>query len=178
MHWLEMINLDEANKEIIQPRNEIERKVANMFKKVLGVKDISIDDNFFELGGDSISAMKLQIEATRENLNITYGNIFKYSTTRSLAENIQRISGTNNTIPISEEREYYPVSSAQKRMYIVSNMDENSDTYNINGGILLNSSVNIEKLQKAMDKIVEKNDILRTYFEVTRQWRNCTKNSR
>ena len=162
----EMINLDEANKEIIQPRNEIERKVANIFKKVLEVKEISIDDNFFELGGDSISAMKLQIEATRENLNITYGNIFKYSTTRSLAENIQRISGINNTIPKSEEREYYPVSSAQKRMYIVSNMDENSDTYNINGGILLNSSVNIEKLQKAMDKIVEKNNILRTYFEV------------
>ena len=162
----EMINLDETNKEIIQPRNEIERKVANIFKKVLEVKEISIDDNFFELGGDSISAMKLQIEATRENLNITYGNIFKYSTTRSLAENIQRISGINNTIPKSEEREYYPVSSAQKRMYIVSNMDENSDTYNINGGILLNSSVNIEKLQKAMDKIVEKNNILRTYFEV------------
>ena len=162
----EMINLDETNKEIIQPRNEIERKVANIFKKVLEVKEISIDDNFFELGGDSISAMKLQIEATRENLNITYGNIFKYSTTRSLAENIQRINGINNTIPKSEKREYYPVSSAQKRMYIVSNMDENSDTYNINGGILLNSSVNIEKLQKAMDKIVEKNDILRTYFEV------------
>ncbi len=161
-----MINLNEANKKIIEPRNEIERKVANIFKKVLEVKEVSIDDNFFELGGDSISAMKLQIEATRENLNITYGNIFKYSTTRSLAENIQRINGINNTIPKSEKREYYPVSSAQKRMYIVSNMDENSDTYNINGGILLNSSVNIDKLQKAMDKIVEKNDILRTYFEV------------
>ena len=29
-----MINLNEANKKIIEPRNEIERKVANIFKKV------------------------------------------------------------------------------------------------------------------------------------------------
>lgn len=163
---VKMINTNESNKTIIKPTNQMEMEMACIFKNVLELDDISIDDNFFELGGDSISAMKIQIEASRNNINITYGQIFEYPTVRRLVENIQISNKNKNMITKVEHREYYPVSSAQKRMYIVSNMEEKSDVYNINGGILLNGSVNLEKLQNAMDEIVEKNEILKTYFEV------------
>lgn len=37
-----------------EPRTEVEKNLANIWKKVLGVEKIGIDDNFFELGGHSL----------------------------------------------------------------------------------------------------------------------------
>lgn len=51
------------------------------------MQKISIDDNFFDIGFDSIIAIKFQIEALNQNLNISYGDIFKYPTIRMLSEN-------------------------------------------------------------------------------------------
>ena len=76
-------------KTIIKPTSPTEEKIVEMFKSVLDLEEISTDDNFFERGGDSISAMRLQIEALRNNINITYGDIFKYPTVKQMADFVE-----------------------------------------------------------------------------------------
>ena len=51
---------------LIAPRNELELQLIQIWKKVLGIKDIGVKDDFFELGGDSLLAVKLfaEIEKT------------------------------------------------------------------------------------------------------------------
>lgn len=44
---------------VIEPRTEMEKQVARIWKEVLGVSQLSVDDTFFELGGDSLTAMRL-----------------------------------------------------------------------------------------------------------------------
>lgn len=68
------------------PNNDFQRQLAKIFENILGVTQISINDNFFEIGGDSLSAIKLQIEAFNNGLNISYKDIFTYPTIKLLSE--------------------------------------------------------------------------------------------
>lgn len=72
--------------EYIEPRDEFERQIAEIFKKLFLLKKVGIDDNFFELGGDSLIAIKFQIEALNLGLKITYSDIFSNPTIRMLSE--------------------------------------------------------------------------------------------
>lgn len=54
---------------IIEPRNETEKIVLEIFKSILKLEEISIFDNFNTLGGDSMSAVEL-ILSINEKLNI------------------------------------------------------------------------------------------------------------
>lgn len=74
---------------IISPANETETLIANMFKKVLNLDEVSVSDSFFEIGGDSLTAMKLQVEALSNNLSISYGDIFEYTSVRELSNYIK-----------------------------------------------------------------------------------------
>src|SRR5204863_284839 len=44
-----------------EPRDEVERALAEVWGEVLGVERVGIEDDFFELGGDSI--VSIQVEA-------------------------------------------------------------------------------------------------------------------
>ncbi len=41
------------------PRNDLERSIADVWKGILSVNDISVTDNFFELGGQSLQAAQM-----------------------------------------------------------------------------------------------------------------------
>jgi acyl carrier protein len=43
----------------IEPRNEVERKLAELWKQTLHIDRIGIHDSFFELGGDSVLAAQI-----------------------------------------------------------------------------------------------------------------------
>jgi thioesterase domain-containing protein/acyl carrier protein len=48
----------------VAPRNELERTLAEIWSRVLGIERVSIHDSFFELGGHSLSALRLSAEAS------------------------------------------------------------------------------------------------------------------
>jgi thioesterase domain-containing protein/acyl carrier protein len=43
----------------VEPRNDIEKKLVEIWAKLLRIRRVGIDDNFFELGGDSLAAIEL-----------------------------------------------------------------------------------------------------------------------
>jgi amino acid adenylation domain-containing protein len=49
----------------IHPRNKVERKLAKIWVKVLGIRQIGVHDDFFELGGHSLLAVRLVCEMER-----------------------------------------------------------------------------------------------------------------
>lgn len=75
---------------IVEPQNETEELIASMFKKILNLEEVSVTDNFFEIGGDSLTAMKLQVEALSNHLSISYGDIFEFTTVRALANHVMQ----------------------------------------------------------------------------------------
>ena len=55
--------LEEAH---IAPRDDLERRLAQVFEKLLGVQSVGIRDNFFDLGGHSLLAVRLVSEIEKE----------------------------------------------------------------------------------------------------------------
>ena len=155
-----------VNIEIIEPTNETESILLEIYKKILDINEIGIKHNFFEVGGDSLTAMKVQLECVKHNLNVTYSDIFKFPTIELLAKNINSTFSNFNTIEKCSARKFYPTSSAQKRMYLSSSIEQNSTLYNVTGGILLDTMPDISKLENALKVIVDRHSSLRTYFEV------------
>lgn len=48
------------------PRNEFERRLVDIWQRVLGVAEIGIDDDFFEMGGHSLLSVRLFAMMSRE----------------------------------------------------------------------------------------------------------------
>ncbi|MDB9374691.1 type I polyketide synthase [Nodularia sphaerocarpa] len=55
--------------EYIEPRNEIETAIAQIWQELLGISPIGINDNFFDLGGHSLLAIQA-ISRLRDRFNI------------------------------------------------------------------------------------------------------------
>ena len=65
-----------------------------------------------------------------------------------------------------EEKEYYALSSAQKRMYILQQMDLNSTAYNMPQIIPLPGEIDIDKLEESFKKLINRHESLRTSFHM------------
>ncbi|WDD36883.1 SDR family NAD(P)-dependent oxidoreductase (plasmid) [Nostoc sp. UHCC 0926] len=88
---IQKINTQEI-RERIEPRNEIELKIAQCWQQVLKLPPLSINDNFFELGGNSLLAGQV-ISRLREDfsLELSLQRLFKAPTIASLAQSIEAI---------------------------------------------------------------------------------------
>lgn len=76
--------------EQTEPRNQIERQLAEIFQKVLGLEKVGIHDNFFALGGHSVLAAQI-VSQLRETFacELPLWVLFKSSTIAELAQVIE-----------------------------------------------------------------------------------------
>jgi amino acid adenylation domain-containing protein len=148
------------------PTNEIEKKLLKIWSEVLGNGLIGIDDNFFDLGGHSLKATIMIARTHKEsNVKIPLGEIFKMPTIRALA---QYISAAEKEFHISiqpiEKKEYYPVSSAQKRMYIINRLKLENTSDNTPDAVMVKGPLSRPRLDRVVRELIERHEPLRTSF--------------
>jgi len=154
--------------EYIAPGDEIEEKLVGIWAEVLEIKkeQISINSNFFDFGGHSLKATMLAAKIHRElKVRIPLVDIFKMPTIRELAAYIKDSREHGFTaIPGTEKKEYYPTSLAQKRIYILNEMDKDRADSNLTGGMLLEGELCTGTLELAFRKLIRRHESLRTSF--------------
>ena len=76
----------------IPPRSESEELIANIWRDVLRIEDVSVNDNFFALGGHSLSAIQI-VSRLQESVNIEVPLriLFDNPTVAALRETIETI---------------------------------------------------------------------------------------
>ncbi|WCM63688.1 amino acid adenylation domain-containing protein [Paenibacillus polymyxa] len=151
-----------------QPRNAIEYTLAEIWQKILGLSRIGIDDHFFELGGHSLNAMLLLSHTAKQlQTQLALRDIFSYPTIRQLAELIQCSKKSQYSMiePIEEDF-VYPVSSAQKRLFVIHQLDKLSTAYNMCAALVMEGPVDPNKLAQAFEQMVIRHDSFRTSFEL------------
>lgn len=83
---------DERTKE--EPQGQLEKRIATIWEKVLGIKGISRDDDFFMCGGDSLKAVKIisELNATDGLPNdLAIQTLFASPTVALLAEQVEEL---------------------------------------------------------------------------------------
>jgi amino acid adenylation domain-containing protein len=151
------------------PRNPIEEKLAVLWSEVLGVEQsaIGIDDNFFRLGGHSLKATLLVSGIHKEfDARVQLAEVFKRPTIRGLAQHIAEcVEEVFISIQPVEEKEHYILSSAQRRIFILHQVEENSITYNIPSVVVLEGVIDLDRLEDALGRLIRRQEILRTSFD-------------
>ena len=156
-------------KNIIEPRNPIESFLVDSIKNIINSENISIDDNILELGIDSLSSITLASSlAKKYNIQITVKDILETATIKDLANLIKNADKVvTATILKAENADFYPLSSAQKRIYYACKMigDENI-VYNISGKMEFNQHLDSKKVKDTFKKIIDRHISFRTAFVI------------
>lgn len=148
---------------------DLEKALARIWSEELGFKTVNIHQPFYDMGGDSILATKI---VNRLNLSgfpeTTISDILKLQTVYQLAQSYERkelVQAPNiYTISPLPEEDFYPVASAQKRIYILQQMQAGSTTYNMPFSIRIEGKLDYEKFLNALQLLVERHEAFRTSF--------------
>ncbi|MDA8137447.1 MAG: thioester reductase domain-containing protein [Desulfobacteraceae bacterium] len=80
-----------CNEPYVAPTTALEARIAQVWRSILNLDQISIHTSFLDLGGDSISATRLLIDLNAGfNLDLTIQSIYENLTVARLAELIER----------------------------------------------------------------------------------------
>ncbi|MBE0339247.1 non-ribosomal peptide synthetase [Paenibacillus sp. 23TSA30-6] len=153
--------------EYVPPQNQLQVQLVSIWKDVLELERIGIKDNFFEAGGHSLRATHVISLIHKElHKNVQLKDLFQHPTIEQLAHVIEALEQTTyESIPVSENKPFYAVSSAQKRMYILNQLDGAGISYNIPGALTLTGSLDHKTLGNAFRQLIDRHETLRTSFE-------------
>jgi len=167
---LQAIEISVGTGAYAPPRDELEEKLCDLWADILGLdkERIGIDDNFFQLGGHSLKATILISRVHKGfNVRISLGQIFNRPDIRGLAEFIKSARPeTFVALVPAEPRQYYPLSSSQKRMYILNQLSNQSTNYNMPAALLVEGELDAALLESVFQKIAFRQEGLRTRFVV------------
>ena len=163
-----------------QPRNETargqggaelesnqERALASIWSAVLGLDSVGRRDNFFELGGHSLKATQVVSRIQKElGVTISLREVFNNPTIAEFAPLLDGdASPRSKFIPRIQEAEHYALSHAQKRLWILHQMEPQSWAYNMPSGVLLDGTMDPAGFEQALRLIVRRHESLRTVFQ-------------
>ncbi|MCU0288204.1 MAG: condensation domain-containing protein, partial [Acidobacteria bacterium] len=152
------------------PGNEIEHALAGIWQRFFGIREIGTGDDFFELGGDSLKVITVVTEIHKQmNARVPIPQVFDTPTIKGLANYIKTMStGGDKYIEIEpvEEKEYYPLSSVQMRIYILQQLEVDSTGYNTPLLFILSGQVDRKRMENVFRMLVVRHESLRTSFEL------------
>ncbi|MGH1386780.1 amino acid adenylation domain-containing protein [Kordia sp.] len=153
-------------KEYVAPRNEVEKRISEIWAQSLKVDQISVEDDFFLLGGQSLKATSLISVYEREfQVRISLKQLFENTTLEGHAKLIENgREEAFTSIPAIAEAECYEISDAQRRLWVLSRFDGASVAYNIPFSMELEIE-DVATFKKAIFTAIDRHEILRTIFK-------------
>jgi amino acid adenylation domain-containing protein len=154
--------------EYIAPTDEVEEKLVLLWQDILGIEKVGIIDNFFDLGGHSLKATTLVSRIHKEfNVEFPLREVFNLPTIIEMAEYIKNVREIiYSSIQPVEKRGYYPMSSAQKRLYILDQFDNAGTAYNMPSIWVVNGKLDVARFEWSFRELIERHDALRTSFDM------------
>ncbi|ERT10616.1 hypothetical protein O185_23835 [Photorhabdus temperata J3] len=150
------------------PQREMETALAEIWRELLGIEQISRHDNFFALGGHSLLAVRMMNRVAAFGVELPLSTLFKAPSLMAFAEAMSSRFDKQRAIlpailPISREGEL-PLSFAQQRLWFLAQLDGVSDTYHIPVALRLRGQVNIAAWQRALNTLFARHEALRSVF--------------
>ncbi|MBS7233712.1 amino acid adenylation domain-containing protein [Flavobacterium psychroterrae] len=150
------------------PVSQLEKTLSTYWQQILNsTEPVSINDNFFALGGHSLNATRLITLITTgiAQFDITIRTIFEYPTIASLATYLNTLTPKQNIVlPVAEFKDFYKLTDSQYNIWLASQQQSGSIAYNMFATYKANGSINLAKVENAINKIIQNYEVLRTNF--------------
>ncbi|WP_255649428.1 condensation domain-containing protein [Frankia sp. ArI3] len=148
-----------------RPRDAREELLGERFAAVLGLDRVGLDDDFFALGGHSLLVMRL-CAAIRSafGVEITPRTVFEDPTVARLARRMDSAGTARAAVRRRRRPQHPPLSYAQRRLWVVGQVEGPSPTYNIPITWRLVGPLDVAALRAAVHDVVVRHEALRTMF--------------
>ncbi|MCP4157627.1 MAG: amino acid adenylation domain-containing protein, partial [bacterium] len=154
------------------PADRVEQLITEIWAQVLDAKkeNIGVNTDFFQLGGHSLKANTVitKIHKTLD-VKVPLLQVFRTPTVRGLAHYINRHPGKGErytTIEPAEKKEYYPLSPAQKRIFVLQDMQPDNTAYNMPQITHMEKNTAVEKLEETFRQLIKRHESFRTTFQI------------
>lgn len=152
-----------------EPSTWCEELLVEIFAEVLRLKKVNTNANFFDLGGHSLLATQL-ISRIREvfQVEMPLRSVFDEPTVAGLAKRIEaarRVDVLGGELKRVDRTEPMPLSFAQQRLWFLSKLEPENPLYNTRHVVMLTGRLDVDALQKSLDEVVRRHEILRTTFK-------------
>lgn len=160
----------ELSHAFVAPRSDDERLIAAAWSELLGLPRIGADDDFFELGGHSLIAMRAMARLRSETgVALPVRALFEHPTVAGLGAALAaaRATGPAKSRPALQPKAHsaeIAPSFAQKRLWLLHQLDKDSAAYNLLAAIRLVGPLDRAALERAVTHVVERHEGLRTIF--------------
>jgi amino acid adenylation domain-containing protein len=174
--------------DYVAPETELEQKLSIIWSEVLVSDRVSTGDSFFRIGGDSILAIKLIGTINNEmSINISMVDIYENETIKKLADFIsltdsdvytevytsisQEVKQFNDDYLRNNPNDFievvYPMSDIEKAMCFIHKSRPDDILYfeQLMQPVVY-EKLDIDVMQKSLDLLVDKHEILRTGFDI------------
>ena len=154
-------------KDLVYPKSEEEKLMAKIWATTLDlpIEKIGVNTSFFSLGGNSLLIMKLRaLIRNQMHVNIELKDFFERITIKQLVDYMSIQKKKEHQLPLYKKEDYaleIPLSFSQERLWFIDKYYGSSD-FHIPMVFKVKGSVNVELLNLAFKKIVERHKILRT----------------
>lgn len=168
------------------PRTPVEKRLADIWQEVLGGPQPRRHANFFALGGNSLLAAQVVARILDVfHVELPLSVIFECPAFSALATRVSELSTSKNKmetaveglgfsdggrqislVPLSPESRQgrMPLSFAQQRLWFLEQVHPGSSINHISMGVRVRGPLNPEKLERSVQEIIRRHEVLRTRF--------------
>ncbi|MEJ0090102.1 MAG: amino acid adenylation domain-containing protein [Limisphaerales bacterium] len=155
----------------VAPQTPTQTALAKIWADLLGIPSPGIHDNFFALGGHSLLAVRM-IFRIRETFKIglPVRAIFEFPTLAKLARVVDGKTFESDS-PLRLVRRdrsaadgRFAASYGQEQLWFLDQLEPGSSVYNVPLAIRLRGPLNQTALQRSLDHLVQRHEVLRTTF--------------
>jgi amino acid adenylation domain-containing protein len=162
----------DAATEHVSPRTDTERRIADIWTQTLGAERPGIHENFFALGGHSLAATRVVARiGDAFGIELPLRPFFESPTIAAIAEVVDGLEGAPGAarlpklVPARRDGPA-PLSFAQQRLWFLDRFQPGDPTYNIPFALRLPGTLDAVALERSLEEIVRRHEMLRTSFEV------------
>lgn len=145
----------------VEPRNEKEAKILDVFRSVLGYELLGITDDFFEYGGDSIKSMMFVAKCKEIGYEITSKEIILNPTVEAITSICRELTGGT----CENENVKGPVKATPIYEYFKELELPNPTHYNQSVLLQARKPVQTEWIEQAMEHLMKYHDVLRAVWK-------------
>jgi hypothetical protein len=142
--------------------------VAEIWAEVLGIERVGRWDDFFTLGGHSLLAVQV-VSRARQVLavEVALGDLFTLPVLKDFARQLETAARAElPPIERADRSARLPLSYAQQRLWFLEQMGGLGSAYHMSRRMRLRGALHREALVRALDRLVERHETLRTTFPV------------